>query len=65
MSDLCTIPPEGWWCSRTPGHSGPCAARQIEAEWDGPLTAEEQSMIAAAWERHKAAAPVSARGEQA
>lgn len=19
--------PEGWWCSREPGHDGPCAAR--------------------------------------
>jgi hypothetical protein len=23
----CTVPPEGWWCSREPGHEGPCAAR--------------------------------------
>lgn len=23
---ICTIPPEGWWCSRAPGHEGPCAA---------------------------------------
>lgn len=23
----CTIPPEGWWCSRGDGHDGPCAAR--------------------------------------
>jgi hypothetical protein len=25
----CTVPPFGWWCSRTPGHDGPCAARPI------------------------------------
>lgn len=23
----CTLPPSGWWCSREPGHDGPCAAR--------------------------------------
>lgn len=23
----CKIPPEGWWCSRESGHTGPCAAR--------------------------------------
>lgn len=25
----CTIPPEGWECSREPGHEGPCAARPV------------------------------------
>jgi len=24
----CELPPEGWWCSREPGHEGPCAARE-------------------------------------
>lgn len=29
-SDLhCTVPPEGWKCSRAPGHDGPCAASPI------------------------------------
>jgi hypothetical protein len=23
----CKLPPSGWWCSREPGHEGPCAAR--------------------------------------
>lgn len=23
----CRVPPEDWWCSRLPGHDGPCAAR--------------------------------------
>jgi hypothetical protein len=27
----CRVPPAGWWCSREPGHSGPCAARQKSA----------------------------------
>lgn len=22
----CSLPPDGWWCSREPGHPGPCAA---------------------------------------
>lgn len=24
----CATPPVGWWCSRSPGHEGPCAARR-------------------------------------
>ena len=23
---ICLLPPEGWKCSRAPGHTGPCAA---------------------------------------
>jgi hypothetical protein len=23
---VCSVPPEGWVCSREPGHEGPCAA---------------------------------------
>lgn len=26
---LCTLPPEGWQCSRQKGHAGPCAATPI------------------------------------
>lgn len=26
--DACHLPPVGWWCSRQPGHDGPCAARR-------------------------------------
>jgi hypothetical protein len=22
----CHVPPPGWWCTRTSGHDGPCAA---------------------------------------
>ena len=29
MKKVCGIPPPGWWCSRKPGHEGPCAARQV------------------------------------
>lgn len=25
--------PEGWWCSRELGHSGPCAARRVTSGW--------------------------------
>lgn len=31
----CRVPPPGWWCSRTPGHDGPCAARPAEERNDG------------------------------
>lgn len=26
----CTVPPEGWYCTRGAGHEGPCAAIQEE-----------------------------------
>jgi hypothetical protein len=26
QSQGCTLPPEGWYCTREPGHEGPCAA---------------------------------------
>lgn len=26
----CTVPPQGWYCSRAPGHDGPCAATRGE-----------------------------------
>lgn len=44
----CTVPPEGWWCSREPGHDGPCAARPETGEpgWGGlqqPVTHAEQA----------------------
>lgn len=56
--EMCDHPPYGWWCSRTPGHEGPCAAREIGQPWEGPLTSLEQGMLDKAWERHKAAGPV-------
>lgn len=28
----CDVPPAGWWCSRTKGHEGPCAARQLDPQ---------------------------------
>lgn len=29
-SDYCERAPEGWSCSRSPHHSGPCALTQVE-----------------------------------
>jgi hypothetical protein len=26
MADVCILPPDGWACTRRPGHEGPCAA---------------------------------------
>lgn len=28
----CTIPPAGWYCTRHPGHDGPCAAHPAAGE---------------------------------
>ncbi len=37
----CTMPPPGWWCSRAPGHEGPCAARPDgEAIWQAAEAAQ-------------------------
>ena len=32
--ERCDIPPTGWWCSRMPGHEGPCAARKTPTAQD-------------------------------
>lgn len=29
--EICTVPPEGWHCTRAAGHEGPCAAISISA----------------------------------
>jgi hypothetical protein len=29
-SEKCDLPPNDWWCSRSKGHDGPCAARPIQ-----------------------------------
>jgi hypothetical protein len=31
----CDFPPTGWWCSRQPGHEGPCAAREVRTDGRG------------------------------
>ncbi len=37
----CTVPPEGWWCSRAANHDGPCAASEGVAPWvPQPLEAD-------------------------
>ncbi|MCQ4148605.1 hypothetical protein [Rhodococcus qingshengii] len=37
----CTVPPEGWWCSRAANHEGPCAASEGVAPWvPQPLEAD-------------------------
>lgn len=28
----CQIPPAGWYCTRAPGHDGPCAARPVSPD---------------------------------
>lgn len=29
MRDVCRVPPEGWYCTREAGHTGPCAALPV------------------------------------
>ena len=43
----CTVPPEGWHCTRAPGHDGPCAARPIakQAAAPGALDADEMTRL--------------------
>lgn len=36
MTTECTVPPDGWRCTRGSGHDGPCAAIPVE-----PLTSKE------------------------
>lgn len=42
----CALPPEGYWCSRGPGHGGPCAARSIGFGND-PESKEKRAFFAA------------------
>ena len=35
FAPVCTIPPEGWRCTRKPGHDGPCAAHSIQSGGEG------------------------------
>lgn len=45
----CTIPPEGWFCTRTAGHEGPCAAHQHSAAmfngWASPTLGRVYSEV--------------------
>ena len=35
--EMCNRPPDGWWCSRKPGHDGPCAARPRPIRFSLPV----------------------------
>lgn len=37
IDGTCQVPPEGWFCTREPGHEGPCAARELHNPWKQPL----------------------------
>ena len=37
----CDVPPPGWWCSRSKGHDGPCAARPTEPKMLPGLQVEQ------------------------
>ena len=40
--EICNVPPPGWHCTRSEGHSGPCAAIPI-SEHDQPIDTKEVS----------------------
>lgn len=37
----CTVPPEGWYCTRAPGHDGPCAAWPVAHQDAAPSNSPE------------------------
>ena len=41
----CTVPPEGYECSRTPGHEGPCAAHPVAAEDQSPTQEQDYPVL--------------------
>jgi hypothetical protein len=43
---VCILPPAGWYCTRAPGHDGPCAALPVQAGEATPLTDERIKDIA-------------------
>ena len=45
MTEKCTVPPEGWSCTREAGHKGPCATFPIDATMT-------DSMRKGLWEMH-------------
>ncbi len=44
--DKCQVPPEGWCCTRQPGHEGPCAALPDAAASQITMTAIRSNYIA-------------------
>lgn len=54
----CERPPAAWYCSREPGHEGPCAARPrdwLAAVTPAPVRAGKQRATAIHWELRDAA----------
>jgi hypothetical protein len=38
----CPLPPNDWWCSREPGHEGPCAAYPKQSAFIGTITISDR-----------------------
>jgi len=48
----CTVPPEGWHCTRAPGHDGPCAAWPIAQQAAAPGVLEKSARaLAEKWHK--------------
>jgi hypothetical protein len=45
IAGRCTVPPQGWLCTREPGHEGPCAAHQVHVNADADLNPAEWVLL--------------------
>jgi hypothetical protein len=50
VSSRCNLPPEGWICTRPPGHPNPCAAWPIERAIDDDLITMAEVIVAGIYE---------------
>lgn len=55
----CELPPDGWYCTRMPGHEGPCAALAVAPVHTAPIPSEMLDVTVLYVEK-PAAAPVQA-----
>lgn len=50
VEQRCNVPPEGWYCTREPGHDGPCAAKPTSGkleEWFADAPDDEATLTPA------------------
>lgn len=57
--DKCQVPPTGWYCTRRPGHDGPCAALPIvelekpdDTAYAFPVTQKQNEQFRIWMEKH-------------
>lgn len=59
MSRRCEVPPEGWYCTRRPGHDGPCAALPTEQPTTERVALERIRLHGSPWWRDEWGTPAS------